>query len=99
MKKLILAAFLLSSAAPFAYSTSVATHYYFKDDSRHIPASDVPRAVKQSFRNRYPDATNVRWEVEREDGRRTYEAEFTFNGRRLKAEFLPDGTFIGQSRA
>lgn len=99
MKKLILAAFLLSTVAPVAYSAPVAVYTYLKDDSRHIPASEVPSAVKQSFRNRYPDATNVRWEVEREDGRRVYEAEFNFNGRHLKAEFLPDGTFLGQERA
>ena len=97
MKKLILAALLLSSVSYAAYSAPVKYAYYKKDDGRHIPASEVPDAVKKSFHNRYPGATNVRWEVEREDGRRVYEAEFNFKGRHLKAEFAPNGTFLGQS--
>jgi len=96
IKKLILAALLLSSVSYAAYSAPVKYGYYKKDDGRHIPASEVPDAVKKSFRSRYPNATNVRWELEREDGRRVYEAEFTLNGRRLKAEFAANGTFLGQ---
>jgi hypothetical protein len=95
MKKLLLAALLLSSVSSFAYSAPV-IYSYMKDDGRHIPASDVPTAVKQSFRSRYPTATNVRWEVEREDGGRIYVAQFTFKGRQLKAKFTPNGTFLGQ---
>jgi hypothetical protein len=98
MKKLILAAALFCSASSYAFSAPL-VHAYIKDDGRHIPASEVPTAVKQSFHNRYPGATNVRWEVEREDGMRVYQAEFNFNGRHLKAQFAPDGTFLGQSRA
>jgi|SRR3954452_18782085 hypothetical protein len=97
MKKLILAALLLSSVSYVAYSAPVKYVYVKKDDGRHIPASEVPDAVKKSFHSRYPNAKNVRWEVDREDGGRVYEAEFTLNGRHVKAEFAPNGTFLGQS--
>jgi hypothetical protein len=98
MKKIILAVLLLGSVSSFAHSTQIVAAY-MKEDGRHISPSQVPVAVKQSFNDRYPSATNVRWEVEREDGGRVYQAEFNFNGRHLKAQFAPDGTFLGQKRA
>ena len=98
MKTVILAACMLASAGSFAAPKENLTFYSVKsDDSRHIPASEVPRAVKQDFHARYPNATNVRWELETEHGTRVYEATFLkANGQRTKAEWLANGTFLGE---
>jgi len=103
MKKLILAAMMLGSVSYFAYAGksffSPAGYAALRDDSRHIAASQVPIAVRNSFREMFPNARNVEWSVEREDGRREFEAEFTRNGKRFKAYFLTDGTFVKVERS
>jgi hypothetical protein len=101
MKKLILAGALFLSVSSFSYAHNGDASYSInvKSGGRDIPASEVPTAVKRSFHHRFPDATRVQWEIEREDGMRVYEAEFTLNGVRYKAEFAPDGTFLGRERA
>ncbi|HEX8060180.1 MAG TPA: hypothetical protein VF473_04555 [Cyclobacteriaceae bacterium] len=61
-----------------------------------IAASDVPQAVVESFKAKYPGATDVEWEVEKEDGKLFFEAEFKLNGKEVEAHFRPDGTFSGE---
>jgi len=58
-----------------------------------IAASDVPESVAAAFKNKYPGATNVEWEVEKKDGKLYYEAEFEFGDKKKEAYFRPDGTF------
>ena len=58
-----------------------------------ISSSDVPQAVSSSFTNKYPGASDVEWEVEKEDGKLYYEAEFKLDGTRKEAYFRPDGSF------
>jgi len=101
MKKIVLAALLLTSISAFAFAngnvvSNVRT--VASGDGRHISASEVPAPVMESFNSRFPTATNVSWEVEREHGSRVYEATFTQNGKRFKATFAPDGTFLGKER-
>jgi hypothetical protein len=59
-----------------------------------IVGDDVPQVVKTAFTAKYPDVTNPEWEVEKEEGRLIYEAEFKLGGKKKEAEFKPDGTFI-----
>ncbi|MBL7922273.1 MAG: hypothetical protein JNJ40_18305 [Bacteroidia bacterium] len=59
-----------------------------------IIGDDVPVAVSSAFKTKYPSVSNPEWEVEKEDGRLIYEAEFKLDGKRKEAEFKPDGTFI-----
>jgi hypothetical protein len=59
-----------------------------------IVGDDVPVAVSNAFKAKYPNVSNPEWEVEKEDGRLIYEAEFKLDGKRKEAEFKPDGTFI-----
>jgi hypothetical protein len=102
MKKLILAAMMFGLVSCFAYAGKNVFNpgsYAVLSDSRDIPASQVPIAVRNSFREMFPNARNVEWSVEREDGRREFEAEFTRNGKRFKAYFLPDGTFVKVERS
>ncbi len=58
-----------------------------------IAASDVPQAVLDAFNSKYPGAEEVEWEVEKEDGKLYFEAEFDVDGKDKEALFRPDGTF------
>ena len=58
-----------------------------------IASSDVPEAVLSSFGNKYPQAKETEWEIEKNDGKLYYEAEFKIEGKRKEAYFRPDGTF------
>jgi hypothetical protein len=58
-----------------------------------IASSDVPQVVLSSFSTKYAQATDVEWEVEKEDGKLYYEAEFKIDGKRKEVYFRPDGTF------
>jgi uncharacterized lipoprotein YmbA len=58
-----------------------------------ISSSDVPEAVVTSFNGKYPGASDVEWEVEKEEGKLYYEAEFKLEGKSKEAHFRPDGTF------
>lgn len=98
MKKILLAAALLVSATTITgvnYANAAAVVKFF---GRHIPASQVPAPVLASFDARYPTATNVKWEKEREDSGLQYKADFMIGNQRYEARFAPDGTFLGQKR-
>jgi hypothetical protein len=58
-----------------------------------ISSSDVPDTVMKAFTTKYPGATEVEWEAEKDDGKLYYEAEFRLEGKRKEAYFRPDGTF------
>ena len=59
-----------------------------------IASSDVPSAVTTAFQTKYPGAQAGEWEVEKEDGKLIFEAEFKLDGKSKEAEFRPDGTFV-----
>jgi len=61
-----------------------------------IAASDVPQAVLDSFNSKYPGAKDVEWEVEKENGKLYFEAEFKMEGKEKEVHFRPDGTFSGE---
>lgn len=58
-----------------------------------IASSDVPQQVVSAFTSKYAGASDVEWEVEKEDGKLYYEAEFKVDGKKKEAYFRPDGTF------
>ncbi|HRH61175.1 MAG TPA: hypothetical protein PL045_11425 [Chitinophagaceae bacterium] len=96
MKRIILAACMLSAimlcAQPYTAQAAFVTQSQVE---KGIPASQVPAAVKTTFRSMFPGARNVEWERQTEHGSLFYKAKFTLNGVRQTASFLPDGTFIG----
>lgn len=95
MKKVLLAASLFISAATFAgYNHVNPVNTTVDAGGNHIPASQVPVAVKTTFRNMFSGATNVRWQLETEHGRTVYQADFLLDGQRWRAIFSADGTFI-----
>ena len=52
---------------------------------------NVPAAVTNAFNNKFPGATEVKWEKE---NAKEYEAEFTLNGDNVSANFGADGTWV-----
>ncbi len=98
MKKVIFAALMLVSISSFAAVNggAVSKAVSKSGGGRHISASQVPAPVMASFNQHFPDATNVSWEVERDNGVIVFEAKFRENGVCKKAEFLRDGTLIEQ---
>jgi hypothetical protein len=59
----------------------------------NIASSDVPQSVLDSFKSKYPGASDVEWEVEKQNGKLYYEAEFKLDGKGKEAYFRPDGSF------
>ena len=52
---------------------------------------NVPVAVTNAFNNKYPGATDVKWEKE---NAKEYEAEFKLNGNNVSANFSADGAWV-----
>ena len=98
MKKVFLAVALLVSAATFATPATHAVVMVKSGDGQHIPASQVPAAVRASFASSFPNATNISWEREREHGHIEYKADFMIGNQRWEARFLADGTLVRQRR-
>ena len=98
MKTVILAACMLASVGSFATpKENISTYAVKSGDGQYIPAYQVPAAVKQDYHARYPNATNTKWQLESEHGTPVYQAEFRkANGVKAKAEWLTDGTFLGE---
>jgi hypothetical protein len=96
MKKIFLAASLLFAATTFTgtYSVNAATIVAMAKKGVEIPASQVPVAVRSSFASNFPNATNVKWERQREDGGVQYQADFKMNGQRWRARFAANGTLL-----
>jgi hypothetical protein len=59
-----------------------------------VVASDVPPAVSAALMAKYPDANDIKWEMEKNDDRVNYEAEFESGGKNKEVLFSADGTFI-----
>ena len=64
------------------------------ENEKKISASDVPPAVLSAFNAKYANASDVKWEQEKEKGQLIYEADFKFNGKEIEAEFDSTGKFI-----
>ncbi len=54
-------------------------------------AGTPPDAVKEAFVKKFPSATGVTWGKE---GTKEWEAEFTFEGDKISANFANDGTWL-----
>lgn len=58
--------------------------------SRNVQTSAVPEEVITAFNQRYPDAVDVRWEL----NNGLYEAEFMVNGQEREAYYREDGSLM-----
>ena len=59
-------------------------------------ASTPPTAVQKAFEKKFPNATTVSWGKE---GTNEWEAEFTFEGSTISANFADDGTWLETEKA
>ncbi len=59
-----------------------------------ISEDKVPAAVVNSFKTKYPVATDTKWITEKKDGKTIYEAQFKSGKDEIEAEFNEDGSFI-----
>jgi hypothetical protein len=60
-----------------------------------IASTDVPLAVIDAFKQKYPSAQTEEWEVEKHKNEpMVFEVEFKLDGKSKEAEFKPDGTFV-----
>ena len=64
------------------------------ENENKISVSDVPPAVLSAFNAKYANASDVKWEQEKEKGKLIYEADFKFNGKEIEAEFDSAGNFL-----
>jgi hypothetical protein len=66
-------------------------------DDKEISVNNVPAPVQSAFTAKYSTATDTKWEDAHEDGKQTYKARFTQNGKKMKAEFDANGGFVKES--
>ena len=62
-----------------------------KDEEKTLSTNDVPPPVQTAFSAKYSTATDVKWEDAHEGTKQTYKAKFSLNGKKMKAEFDPNG--------
>jgi len=65
-----------------------------KDEEKTLSTNDVPPPVQTAFSAKYSTATDVKWEDAHEGTKQTYKAKFSLNGKKMKAEFDPNGGFV-----
>lgn len=95
MRKLLFA-LLLTIATPAIVNTPVqASTVAASGNGIKIPASQVPKAVRKSFKLSFPTATQVEWEYNPQYyGGNIYTASFRLNGQRWEASFNESGTLL-----
>lgn len=55
-----------------------------------LSGKEAPKVVKSAFSQKFPDATNVKWDRENDN---EWEAEFKMNGMKYSANFENSGTW------
>jgi hypothetical protein len=79
----------------FSLATAISCNDASTDkDKDGVSDAIVPAEVKSAFSAKYSTATDVKWEDATEDSLNTYKAKFTFNGKKMKAEFDSKGNFV-----
>jgi hypothetical protein len=63
-----------------------------------ITEAEVPPQVLNLFKSTYPNATDIRYEVEKEIGKKEYEIEFKVDGRKQKVEYEFDGITVKEEQ-
>jgi uncharacterized membrane protein YkoI len=65
-----------------------------KEKEKEIRPSELPSQVSTTFNTKYPNATDVKWEQEEENGKTVYEADFKFNGKEMEVEIDTAGNLV-----
>jgi len=67
-------------------------------DELVIKESEVPKAVLDAFRAKYPNVTVDEWEAEKEDGVFFFGAEFKAEGKEMEVHISPDGGSVTEEK-
>ena len=67
-------------------------------DELVIKESEVPKAVFDAFRTKYPNVTVDEWEAEKEDGVFFFGAEFKVDGKEIEVHISPDGASVTEEK-
>jgi hypothetical protein len=59
-----------------------------------IKDSEVPPGVMAAFKAKYPQAQDVKWEADKENGKFYFEADFKDGGKEKEVLITPDGSSI-----
>ena len=95
MRKLLFALLIVVAAPAFITVHVQASYAARSGNGIKIPASQVPKAVKRSFKQSFPTATQVEWEYNPQYyGGNIYTASFHLNGQRWEASFNESGTML-----
>lgn len=65
-----------------------------KENEKEIQPSDVPAHVTATFNAKYPNATDVKWEQEIENGKTVYEADFKLDSLKMEVEIDTAGNLV-----
>ena len=68
--------------------------FTFSIIAENILSTDPPQIVASKFKNLYPNASAIQWEIEKEN----FEAEFTVAGKEIEALFSPSGELISEDK-
>ena len=63
-----------------------------------IKESEVPKAVFDAFRTKYPTVIVDEWEAEKEDGVFFFGAEFKADGKDMEVHISPDGASVTEEK-
>jgi hypothetical protein len=64
------------------------------EKEKKISAAELPSKVSASFNAKYPDASDVKWEEEMENGKTVYEADFKLHGNGIEVEIDTAGIVV-----
>ena len=65
-----------------------------KKEDKEISSGEIPASVQSAFSAKYSTASDIKWEDAHEDTVKTYKAKFVLNGKKMKAEFDANGSFV-----
>jgi uncharacterized membrane protein YkoI len=79
----------------FIIASLFALSIYSCDSAKEeLKESDVPKAVVDAFRAKYPTAVVDKWESEKENGNTVYGVEFKLDGKAKEVHISPDGSSV-----
>lgn len=61
-----------------------------------IKDTEVPPPVMAAFKARYPQATDAKWQAEKDEGKFFFEVDFKDGGKEKEVQITPDGSSVSE---
>lgn len=95
MKKLLLAVLMVTATFTIIGVSTETVYAKSGGNTNSIPASQVPKPVKRTFKSMYTTATQIEWEYKPVYyGTPVYTASFHLGSQKWEANFYADGSFV-----